>query len=43
LTAGDFKTEAADMTAKGYEMQYDNVFQDCDGSQRHLTLWMKQR
>ena len=36
-----FKSDAADMTAKGYKMQYDNVFQSCDGAKQHQTLWMK--
>jgi len=37
-----FRTDAADMTAKGFKMQYDNVFPGCDGSTHHQTLWMKE-
>ena len=36
-----FRKDAADLTAKGFKMQYDNVFPDCDGSTHHQTLWMK--
>jgi hypothetical protein len=36
-----FKSDAAAMTAKGFKMQYDNVFQNCDGATQHQTLWMK--
>jgi hypothetical protein len=37
-----FRSDAAGMTARGFKMQYDNVFQDCDGSMHHQTLWMKE-
>jgi hypothetical protein len=36
-----FKSDAAAMTARGFKMQYDNVFQNCDGTTQHQTLWMK--
>ncbi|HEV7480602.1 MAG TPA: toll/interleukin-1 receptor domain-containing protein [Roseiarcus sp.] len=36
-----FKSDAAAMTAKGFKMQSDNVFQNCDGATQHQTLWMK--
>ncbi len=37
-----FRKDSADLTAKGFKMQYDNVFQECDGSMHHQTLWMKE-
>jgi hypothetical protein len=37
-----FRTSAAEMTAMGFKMQYDNVFPECDGSTHHQTLWMKE-
>jgi hypothetical protein len=43
-TKGDeaFKSDATDMSSKGYTMQYDNVSQNCDGSNQHQTLWVKE-
>ena len=38
----EFERDAADMTASGFKMQYDNVYPDCGGSMRHQTLWMKE-
>ena len=37
-----FERDAADMTASGFKMQYDNVYPECGGSMRHQTLWMKE-
>jgi hypothetical protein len=37
-----FSKNSADLTAKGFKMQYDNIFQECDGSMHHQTLWMKE-
>jgi|GEM_PF-1498936 len=37
-----FTSDAADMTAKGFKIQYDNIFQSCDGAKQHQTLWMKE-
>ncbi len=37
-----FEADAAAMTAKGFKVQYDNVFQNCDGTTQHQTLWMKE-
>ncbi len=38
----DFKSDAADMIAKGFKMTSDSVFQGCEGSMRHITGWMKE-
>ena len=37
----DFKTSVREMTANGFKMQYDSVFEGCGGTTQHLTLWMK--
>jgi hypothetical protein len=36
-----FEADAAVMTGRGFKTQYDNVFQSCDGTTQHQTLWMK--
>jgi TIR domain len=41
-TEQDFKADAADMLAKGFRVQIDNTFKDCDGTTRHQTVWMKE-
>jgi hypothetical protein len=37
----DFAAKNAELVAKGYALQYDNTFPNCDGSTRHQALWMK--
>ena len=37
----DFAAKNAELGAKGYVLQYDNTFPNCDGSTRHQALWMK--
>jgi len=32
---------STELLAKGFTLQYDNTFQDCDGSTRHQALWRK--
>jgi hypothetical protein len=41
-TEKTFKSDAEAMTARGFKVQYDNVFQNCDGTTQHQTLWMKE-
>ncbi len=36
-----FNARNAELLAKGLTLQYDNTFQDCDGSTRHQALWRK--
>jgi hypothetical protein len=38
----DFKSDVAEMTAKGFKMKSDSAFQGCDGLTRHLTVWIKE-
>lgn len=38
----DFKSDVAEMTAKGFTMKSDSAFQGCDGLTRHLTVWIKE-
>jgi hypothetical protein len=35
------KSDVGDMTASRFKMQYDRIFEGCDGSTQHLTLWTK--
>jgi TIR domain len=44
-TKGDeaFKSDATTMSSRGYTMQYDNVSQNCDGTNQHQTLWVKEQ
>jgi hypothetical protein len=43
-TKGDeaFKSDASEMSSRGYKMQHDNVSQNCDGTNQHQTLWVKE-
>ena len=38
----DFKSDVAEMTAKGFSRKSDSAFQGCDGLNRHLTVWIKE-
>ena len=38
-----FDAKKAELKAKGFEIQYDNVFKDCEGRTRHQALWTKGR
>ena len=36
-----FAAKNEELAAKGYTLQYDHTFQECDGATRHQALWMK--
>ena len=36
-----FASKNSTLTTKGYGLQYDNIFKDCDGHTQHLALWTK--
>jgi hypothetical protein len=38
----EIKSDVGNMTANGFKMQYDRIFEGCDASTQHLTLWMKE-
>jgi hypothetical protein len=33
------KSDVGGITANGFKMQYDRIFEGCDASTQHLTLW----
>jgi hypothetical protein len=41
MSAKTFEADAAVMTGRGFKTEYDNIFQSCDGTTQHQTLWMK--
>jgi TIR domain len=41
LPEAAFATKNAQLTAEGYSLRYDNMFQDCDGHVRHVALWTR--
>ena len=36
-----FASKNSTLADKGYGLQYDNIFKDCDGRTQHLALWTK--
>jgi len=36
-----FASKNADLVGQGFALQYDNMFKNCDGLNRHLALWTK--
>jgi hypothetical protein len=41
LTDDAFSSKQSQLTSKGFALQYDNMFNDCDGRAQHLALWTK--
>jgi hypothetical protein len=41
LPEASFASKNAQLTAQGYSLRYDNMFQDCDGHVRHVALWTR--
>lgn len=41
LPEAAFATKNAQLTAEGFSLRYDNMFQDCDGRVRHVALWTR--
>jgi hypothetical protein len=41
LPEAAFASRNAQLTAQGYSLRYDNMFEDCEGRVRHVALWMR--